>query len=311
MSDFIHCVVPGAGLPAREGAPPPPPLPAHLARLLRRLVRVDTVEAGADSPAMPHEIVLARLLGLPDEPGRTPWAAFETRTVGTPCAWVHPCHWQVGSDQVLLADPARLALGESDARALLQAAAPFFREDGIELAYVHPTAWLATGAPLADLSTWSLDRMVGRRLTPEMLGESVGGSPVLRRLQSEMQMLFYAHPVTDERLRVRQEPINAFWLAGAGALATLPAPAAGVVVEPRLRESARALDAAAHAQAWQAVDADRCAALLAALDAGGDVRLTLAGERRALTYASRPRGWLARLTARLAPAPTPALLESL
>ena len=316
MSTATHLLIPHASACAHEGQPlwPAPAegdLP-NLAALLRRMQSVDRIDTGTESPSMPHELVLARLLGLPAEPGLVPWAAFETRTTGEPCGWIRPCHLQVGADHVLLAPPEQLALDEAASRALLDTAAPFFAEDGITLRYVSPDAWLATGEPLRGLPAWSMDRLAGRHLTPEALHFT--GHPhaaLWQRLQNETQMLFYAHRVNDERAQRRQPLVNAVWITGAGTLDVLPAPAPHVVVDNRLRDSALALDARAYAQAWRAVDADSVATLLARLRAGEAVRLTLAGERRAITYACAPASLGARLTRLFAARPSLAVLDTL
>jgi hypothetical protein len=317
-SEVTHLLVAHAAALDQEGrplwaAPGAADLP-QLAALLPRLRIVQRLDTGADTPALPHELVLARLLGLPAEPGRVPWAAYDTGTTGTPCGWIHPCHLQVGADRVLLAPPAQLALTDAEAHALFEAAAPLLAEDGIALRYVAPGAWLAMGEPLRDLPTWSLERLSGRTLTPEVL--HAGDHPHAarwKRLHSEMQMLFYAHPVNDERARRRQPLVNAIWICGAGALEALPTPVAGLAVDTRLRDAALALDATAYAAAWRALDADAIAPLLARLRAGHDVRLTLAGERSALTLAPAEANLGARLRRWLRPSasPTLALLETL
>lgn len=284
----------------------------HLAELLRRMQPAAQIECGPDAPSMPYELALAQSLGLPAEPGRVPWAAFETRTAGTPCGWVKPCHLQVGTDQVRLSDAALLGLDEAESRALLEAAAPYFAEDGMHLTYFAPTAWLATGEPLRDLLTWSTDRLVGRRLTPGTMHFTGSRfAPLWRRLQNEMQMLFYAQRVNDERTQSGQPLVNAIWLTGAGALDALPPPAPHVVVENRLCASALALDPGAYRQAWQAVDADTCARLLDECRAGQPVRLTLAGEQRAITYAPRATSIGARLASLFSARPSLAVLDAL
>ncbi|MFN3570759.1 MAG: phosphoglycerate mutase, partial [Polaromonas sp.] len=77
---------------------------------------------------------------------------------------------------------------------------------------------------------------------------------------------------------------NSFWVSGAGVLEQAVPAAPQVRVDARLQAPAQRGDAAAHAQAWQAVDADSCAALLAVLRAGGQARLTLCGGRAAQSF---------------------------
>jgi hypothetical protein len=316
MSAARHLLIPFASAGASDQQPlwPTPAVEdlPNLAALLRRMQVVSQTDGDPDAPSMPYELVLARLLGLPAEPGRVPWAAFETRTIGEPCGWIKPCHLQVGGDQVRLGDAALLGLQEADSRALLEAAAPYFAEDGMRLTYISAGAWLATGEPLRDLTTWSTDRLAGRQLTPGVL--PIAGGPfggLWQRLHNEMQMLFYTHRVNDERAQRGLLPVNAVWLTGAGVLDAMPPPAPQVIVENRLCASALALDAAAYRQAWQAVDADACAMLLDAFRAGEPVQLTLAGEQRAVTLAPRPASMRARIASLFSVRPSLAVLDTL
>lgn len=282
-SDSAHLLIPAARLPGAQPAWPP-----HLLQWLGRAVPTERIDTEEDGPALPHELAVARHNGLPDAPGLTPWAAFETGTAGRPCAWIKPCHWQVGAQYVALADPETLALDAAESEALMRAAAPYFEEDGIALTHALPGAWLAMGEVFRGLRTWSLERAAGRPITPEMLQASTGHQPGLRRLQSEMQMLFYTQPVNDQRVARGQLPVNAFWVTGAGVLEQAHAPRPGLQIDDRLMAAARAGDAAAHAQAWLALDADIATHWLPRLKAGEALRLTLCGERAAQTLDIRP-----------------------
>lgn len=279
-----HLLIPLPATP--DGAPPT--LPPALLRLLGHMAPTTRLDTPEEGPALPHELVVARHNGLNDEPGHTPWAAFETGTVGTPCAWIKPCHWQVGAQYVALADPESLALDTASSEALMRAAAPYFAEDGITLHPALPGAWLATGEVFRDLCTWSLERATGRPITPEMLQASTGHHPGLRRLQSEMQMLFYTHPINDERQARGQLPVNAFWVTGAGALAQAHAPRPGLRVDSRLAVS----DAQT---AWAAIDADIATHWLPRAQAGQGLQLTLSGDRAAQTFNTQPPSLWRRL----------------
>lgn len=286
-----HLLIPAATAPDGSAAA----LPPHLLRLLQHMAPTERIDCGDDSPAMPHELALAREHGLPADAGHTPWAAFDTATVGTPCAWVRPCHWQIGAQHVALADPDSLALDAAQSEALMRAATPYFAEDGITLQWHAPGAWLATGEVFRGLCTTSLDRVCGRAISPDMLQASTGHHAGLRRLQSEMQMLFYTHPVSDERQAQGRLPVNAFWITGAGVLEHAVAPRAHVVVDQRLLPPTRAADNAAHAAAWQAIDADIATHWLPRAQAGEALQLTLCGERAAQRFVTQPPSWLRRL----------------
>lgn len=283
----FHLLIPDAAPLLPEGAalPAVPPLPA-LDALLARLRPTHAIEVGDDSPATPFELALARAHRLPGEPGRQPWAAFESGTVGTPCAWLQPCHWQLGMDHVMLLDPAALALTDDESRALLAAVQPLLDEDGVALRYTRPDAWLASGELLRGLTTWSVARAVQRPLTRDVLAlaPEAAQSAHLRRLQTELQMLLYHHPVNEAREQARRPPVNALWISGAGQL-DAPLAAAALQVEPRLTQLPPDAGLDGLHAAWRALDADSVAALAQRLAGGADVRLTLCGPRRAITLA--------------------------
>lgn len=300
-SDSPHLLIAGAAPPVDAGATLPalPPLP-NLDALLRRLRVVQrlAVDDADEAPATPHELALARAHGLPGAPGRIAWAAFERGVVGTPCAWLQPAHIQLSMDDVQLIDPAALELSEAESQALLAACAPLLAQDGLRLRHVSPGRWLAEGELLRGLVCTSPARAATRRLSRQALAraDAPAQQRQLARLQSELEMLLSAHPVNQAREAARQWPANALWLHGAGAL-DAPVPArTGVRVAPQLTQGEAACHAAAHVAAWQAIDADDAAALLAALRAGQSVQLTLSGPRRALTLASGGAGLWQRVS---------------
>jgi hypothetical protein len=315
-SPLRHLVIHGAGMPPHAGSPrssaqPVPLVLPNLQRLMQHMALSTVVACDDDSLALPYELVLAQLNGLPAQPGLTPWAAFESGTIGTPCAWVKPCHWQVGADHVLLSDPAQLQLDEATSRALMLAATPYFEEDGITLSFRSPTAWLATGEVFRGLPTRSLDRVLGQRITPAIFDASTAAGNTLRRLQNEMQMLFYTHPASDERQARGLQAVNSFWITGAGVLDQAVQPATGVRVETRLSQPQLQHDAQAHAAAWREVDADVCAQLLAQLKHDPSVQLTLCGAHRAHTYRVSQPSLLRRIQGLFGHQPSSALLSQL
>jgi hypothetical protein len=298
MPDKLHLIIPGAVLSrgASESAAPLPPPPPNLRALLAAMAPAERMECGEDDPSTPFELALAQAHGLPGAPGQIPWAAFQTGTQGLPCAFITLCHWQVGADHVRLSPPEDLALDEESAGALLAAMAPYFLEDGITLApYKSPGSWLATGEVFRGLRSISMDTLPGRHLTRSLLDGAGTPAATLRRLQNEMQMLLYTHPVNEARQQQGLAPVNSFWVSGAGVLEQ-PVPAAPHVrVESRLQAPAQGGDAAAHAEAWRVVDIDTCASLLGVLRAGGQARLTLCGDRAAQSFEAADTGAWSRI----------------
>ena len=275
----------------------------HLDRLLARLSTADASPGEETSLTPPHERALAQALGLGTQDGLVPWAAWHRLQQGQPtgeppsnAAWafITPCQWQVTTDHITLHDPAHLGLDEAASRELLAIVAPWFAEDGITLHYDQPTRWLASSPLFATLATASLERVQGRDVRAWM--PDARKARTLHRLQSEMQMLLYTHPWNDAREAQGLPPVNAFWVHGAGRLDTPPPSTATVPqVDARLQDAALRGDWPAWAQAWQTLDTTALAALHQQATQGHGVRLTLCGERGALTWQQAPRSLLQKI----------------
>lgn len=318
MSDSVHLLVPFAHAAADGCAQALRGLRLpHFERLLARLA-VESTDAGdPHSLSTPHERALARAHALPPVEGLIPFAALHAAQAGAAdardegWAWVSPGHWRVGRDRVAMAQPADLQLDAQASQDLLAAMQPYFAEDGIALAYDAPLRWLARGDLFRTLPTASLDRVVGRTIDPWMpAGEA--GRP-LRRLQQEMQMLLYTLPLNDARQRAGLLPVNSVWVSGTGALpagyeARRPP---DLQVTSSLRDPALLGDWAAWAAAWQQLDAVEGPRLLAALEGGRELRITLCGEAGARTWSSRGAGLWRRVAARFAAWPVAAAVEGL
>jgi hypothetical protein len=161
-----------------------------------------------------------------------------------------------------------------------------------------------------DFASASLDRVVGQSIDPWLPRSDKARD--IRRLQQEMQMLLYTHPINEERISQGRLPVNSFWVSGTGALpATLSSPPTEVQVTHALRENALREDWPAWSSAWQQVDAQDCAHLLDALHRGESVALTLCGERTARTWAGRSSGLWPRLAAVFRGKQVQAVLETL
>ncbi len=286
----------------------------RLERLLQRLRPLPPEPVAEHAPETPHERALARALGLDTDAGRTPWAAHALhRAGGEPgphaWAWITPCHWQAGMDQVLMQDPAALALDAAHERGLFEAMQAWFADDGLELRLDAPGRWLARGELFRDLVSTSVDRVSGRDVAAWM-PESPQAAR-LHRLQSEMQMLLYTHPVNDARAAQGLPAVNSFWVSGAGALDAAPAAMPPPELNLSLRNPALRQDWAAWAEAWQRLDATRCAELAAELEHGAPVRLTLCGEQAWQSFETAPQGFFQRISGLFGATPASDRLDQL
>jgi hypothetical protein len=280
----------------------------HLQALLGLMQRQRVLQDPETTPLhLPHERLQAQALGSP-EGSALPWAAWHQAQRGHPSAepqaWMTPCHWQIGMDQVVMTDPAHLNLSDEESQQLLQAMQPFLQEDGLQVTWHSAWLWHAQGALLAHLPTASLDRVIGQNVK-DWMPEHPAARP-LQRLQSEMQMLLYEHPVNDARDARRQIAVNAFWLHGAGTLpvdallTAQPSPHSPTAVPghvpQHLRSSALHGHTQAWQQAWQELDASAVADLLQHVKTTGQGQLSLCSEHTAHTYTAAPVAWHQRIT---------------
>ena len=188
-------------------------------------------------------------------------------------------------DQVTLQPPESLDLPEVESRELFEALRPWAEEDGIALHFESATRWRAVGPAFADLPWASLDRVAHRQLDAWLPnGGQLPQARALLRLQNEAQMLFYTHPLNDRRAARGLASINGFWISGTGAWdgQALPAPR----VAAGLRAPALRGDLTRWAEAWVQLEQDEITPLLEAAEGGAAVRLTLCGERSAISWAS-------------------------
>ena len=308
---------PEAGVLAQQALP-------HLRQWLMQSQRVGVAVDAPVAPLLatltpPHERAWAHAVGWPLVDGGLPWAARAATEQGfaatqtheaspvSPSGWafISLCNWHVSNGQVTLGDPVHLALDNDTDAVLFKAMQPFFAEDGIDLLPYKPGQWLARSPLFAELRTASLDRVIGRNIDPWLVGSHVvadalsPAATLLRRLQNEMQMLLYTHPVNDGRGLT----INSFWVHGTGALpgdASKPAQQAPAVIQT-LRESALQQDLIAWLEAWQHVDAYVIAPMLARVAAGEPQRLVLCGEHEFHVYDSAKPSLWQRLRTHLAP----------
>ncbi len=294
-----------------------------LDKLLQRMAlhHTDASDAADEyTLSPPHERVLAQHHGLwapgvtPD--GHIPWAAHSlslSKNYGyqktEAWAYITPCFWHVGVDQIQMLQPDALNLSEEDSRTVLEAVRPYFAEDGITLHYDQPTRWYAQSELFNQLATASLDRVVGRNVNAWM-PEGAQAAP-LRRLQNEMQMLLYTHPVNDRRQAVGQLAVNSFWVSGAGVLPFITPPTSPLTVLEQLRTPALQEDWAAWAAQWQHLDSGMLQDMLNQITNGQAVSLTLCGEKSAQHWRSQPRSLKSFFTNLLAPKSKHLLLKQL
>lgn len=305
----MHVIVPFAGA-AWEGAGVALRglrLP-HLAGLVARWQAEPADSAEETTLTPPHERALGRALGLQADDGCWPLAAVEATRLGLPgaghaWAWLSPAHWQLGTEQVSMADPDALGLDEAAAHAFLETLRPGLDEQGIAVHAVSPARWLACHPCFEGVPCASVDRVAGRNVDPWLPADV--RARVLRRLQSEAQMLWHGHPLNEAREARGELAVNSVWWSSCGRAGNVVWPE-GLVIDERLRAPALAGDAPDWGHALEELDAQRLRALVEAAAGGAAAALTLCGERASVTLrppapdaGQRLGGWLRSLGARL------------
>ena len=251
----------------------------NLQKLLLRMAcvsKLSTTPEGVSAFLMPHE-------SAPQLMGARPLLGKE--------AIMTPCHWQVGMNEVILLNPKELALNEDESRQLLSAIQPYFEEDGLQVVYESPLVWRVTGDLLDGLPLASIDRVVGQNIKPWMPEHQ--RAKTLQRLQSEMQMLLYQHPVNDERSLKGRWTVNSFWLHRR--LEQLYPDSADFGVALDLRETVEPFNAKLWQQAWQHLDTTLCTSLYQALDQNHEISLSLCSETTWRHYRPQAASWLNKL----------------
>ena len=279
----------------------------QLQALLRRSGAVTLQIGQADSLTPLAEHVAAGGI-YPD--GLIPWAAWLAQESdlfqsGQHWALISPCDLQVHSDHVAMRDPSLLDLGDEDSRALLGAMQPYFEEDGIALHWHSAGTWLAQGQVFKDLPSASINRVRGQAIDAWIPRQSAAQG--LRRLQNEMQMLLYTHPLNDARSARGQAPVNGFWISGTGSPAHAQTPKTQADVPSEImhasasfsgKRSPHALlvdsltasalqdDAQTWTQLWQMLDSELLASLTTHRTGATEqaLSITLCGNERARRF---------------------------
>jgi hypothetical protein len=192
-----------------------------LSAMLGRAAGVNAQSADPFARALPHEYWLARELGLPVQPELSPPVAVPCmRALGMapgPGFWfiLQPAHLHVARDHLVLTDLRQLALDHDAAISLYEAAAALFDEAGRSLLFGDAAHWFLRADDWGGLLTSSPDAACGHNIDIWM--PKGPGEREWRKLQNEVQMLWHAHAVNQDRLEHGAHAVNALWMWGGGA----------------------------------------------------------------------------------------------
>jgi hypothetical protein len=206
---------------------------------------------------------------------------------------VTPCHWQVGIDHIRMDNPAELELLDDESKILFETIRPYFLEDGITLTYATPWRWLAKSPVFEGLELASLDRVIGRNV--DVWQPQTEASKTIRRLQNEMQMLLYTHPINEAREARGLPTVNSFWLSSKKTAVGISTDLHRYSNLGSLSSSVFSSDWQAWVAEWQSIDTKLSHA----------EKITLCGERHAHTYSiPAPRSMANKIQRLFKPAPT-------
>ncbi|WP_028204163.1 hypothetical protein [Paraburkholderia nodosa] len=172
------------------------------------------------APAADDEAPLAPYMLLADggTPGDATWAC------------VQPVHVRIAHDHLVLIDPASLELADADAATLYTVARPLIEELGVRIEAPTPQRWYLSSEAFGTLAGASPLRASGRNIEIWLPHEAHSGqrSRAWMKVQNEVQMAWFEHPVNEAREARGLPAVNSIWFHGQGALRTVTSPYARV-----------------------------------------------------------------------------------
>ncbi|KVE27218.1 regulator [Burkholderia singularis] len=233
----LHLLLPFA-LPSAADNPASPPAdrPA-LDKLVARARIVERLAGEAFQRTLPHEHWLACRFGATDagtddaplapymlaadggEPGNHTWACVE------------PVHVRIATDHLVLIDPSSLDIRDDEAAALLATARPLIEELGVKLQAPRPARWYLSSPQFASLAGAAPLRASGRNIEIWLPHETQTGerSRAWMKLQNEVQMAWFGHPVNEAREARGYPAVNSIWFHAQGAMKPVTSPFARVL----------------------------------------------------------------------------------
>lgn len=210
-----------------------------LDRLIARATLVERVIGEDFQRTLPHERWVARQFGaLPSGAAaadEAPLAPYMLRADGgepgnATWACVQPVHVRIAHDHLVLIDPASLELSDDEARALLAVARPLIEELGVRIEAPRPTRWYLSSDGFGTLAGASPLRASGRNIEIWLPHEAHSGerSRAWMKLQNEVQMAWFEHPVNEAREARGLPAVNSIWFHAQGAAQPVRSPFARV-----------------------------------------------------------------------------------
>ncbi|HYS67516.1 MAG TPA: regulator [Paraburkholderia sp.] len=213
-----------------------------LDRLIARATLVERVIGEDFQRTLPHERWVARRFGaLPsgtaaaDEAPLAPYMLLADGGSPGDTTWacVVPVHVRIARDHLVLIDPASLDLSDEEAGALLAVARPLIEELGVRIEAPKSARWYLSGEGFGTLAGASPLRASGRNIEIWLPHEAHSGerSRAWMKLQNEVQMAWFEHPVNEAREARGLPAVNSIWFHAQGAAQPVRSPFARVFSE--------------------------------------------------------------------------------
>jgi hypothetical protein len=208
-----------------------------LDKLLARAKLVERVAGEDFQRTLPHERWIARQFGAlaanaADEAPLAPYMLFADGGTPGDAVWacVEPVHVRIAHDHLVLIDPALLQLSDDEAAILLAVAKPLVEELGVRIEAPSPKRWYLSGERLGALASASPMRACGRSIEIWLPHDAHTGqrSRAWMKLQNEVQMAWFEHPVNEAREARGLPAVNSLWLHAQGAARPVKSPFARV-----------------------------------------------------------------------------------
>jgi hypothetical protein len=211
-----------------------------LDKLLARATLVDRVIGEDFQRTLPHERWVARQFGtVPSGSAaadEAPLAPYMLRADGgdpgdATWACIQPVHVRIAHDHLVLIDPASLGLTDEEAATLMAVARPLIEELGVRMVAPKPQRWYLSSDAFGTLAGASPLRASGRNIEIWLPHEAHTGerSRAWMKLQNEVQMAWFEHPVNEAREARGLPAVNSIWFHAQGAAQPVKSPFARVL----------------------------------------------------------------------------------
>ncbi len=206
-----------------------------LDKLVARATLVERVVGEDFQRTLPHERWVARQFGTvasgAGAADEAPLAPYMLRADGgepgtSTWACVQPVHVRIAHDHLVLIDPASLALTDVEAATLLEVARPLIEELGVRIEAPQPSRWYLASDAFGTLAGASPLRASGRNIEIWLPHEAHTGqrSRAWMKLQNEVQMAWFEHPVNEAREARGLPAVNSIWFHAQGAAQPVSSP---------------------------------------------------------------------------------------